>query len=103
MQDLLGLYQNCWVAPWGVEGPKKIDHVRAHANKARAAAGGPNMRGNQRGGDYHGGGGGLDLCGEPSPRYAKGEHFPHSSLLPIRLPRPTHPPTNLSVTFCFPA
>ena len=66
---------NNWVARREVEGPKKIDQVHADArrddaNRARAAAGGPNMRGNRGGGDYRGGGGGHDSYGGPPQRYA---------------------------------
>lgn len=71
MQDLIDLRYNNWVARREVEGPKKIDQVHADArrddaNRARAAAGGPNMRGN-RGGDYRTGGG-LDSYGGPPQR-----------------------------------
>ena len=72
MQDLIDLRYNSWVARREVEGPKKIDQVHADArrddaNRARAAAGGPNMRGS-RGGDYRTGGG-LDSYGGPPQRF----------------------------------
>ncbi|KAL3146716.1 hypothetical protein ABBQ38_014703 [Trebouxia sp. C0009 RCD-2024] len=70
LQDLIDLRYNGWVPRREVEGPKKIDqiHADAHrdgANRARAAAGGPNMRGN-RGGDYRSAG--LDAYGGPPQR-----------------------------------
>lgn len=73
VQDLIDLRYNSWVARREVEGPKKIDQVHADArrddaNRARAAAGGPNMRGGNRGGDYRSGG--LDAYGGPPQRYA---------------------------------
>lgn len=88
VQDLIELRRNAWVARREVEGPKKIDQVHADArrddaNRARAAAGGPNMRGNRSGGDYRGGGGGLDSYGGPPQRYAKAEGSPPT--LPLHL------------------
>lgn len=72
LQDLIDLRWNSWVARREVEGPKTIDQVHADArrddaNRARAAAGGPN-RGGPRGGggDYRSGG--LDSYGGPPQR-----------------------------------
>ena len=75
VQDLIELRRNFWVARREVEGPRKIEQVhldakRDDANRARAAAGGTNMRGNRGGGDYRSGGGGLDSYGGPPQRYA---------------------------------
>ena len=77
LQDLIELRHNYWVARREVEGPKKIDQVHADArrddaNRARAAAGGPNMRGN-RGGDYRSAG--LDAYGGPPQRCGLGCPF----------------------------
>ncbi|KAL3135011.1 hypothetical protein ABBQ32_007959 [Trebouxia sp. C0010 RCD-2024] len=76
LQDLIELRYNSWIARREVEGPKKIDQVHADArrddaNRARAAAGGPNMRGN-RGGDYRSAG--LDAYGGPPQRRMPSRH-----------------------------
>ncbi|KAL3146721.1 hypothetical protein ABBQ38_014708 [Trebouxia sp. C0009 RCD-2024] len=75
-RDLIELRYNSWIARREVEGPKKIDQVHADArrddaNRARAAAGGPNMRGN-RGGDYRSAG--LDAYGGPPQRRMPSRH-----------------------------
>ena len=61
---------NQWIARREVEGPKKINQVHADArrddaNRARAAAGGPNMRGR---GDFNRGPSNMDAYGGPPQR-----------------------------------
>lgn len=64
------LRYNQWIARREVEGPKKINQVHADAkrddaNRARAAAGAPGMRGR---GDYNRGPSNLDSYGGPPQR-----------------------------------
>ena len=68
MQGLIDLRHSCWVPRREVEVPKKINQVHADArrddaNRARAATGGPIMRGDYRSG-------GCQSYGGTPQRYA---------------------------------